>query len=81
MVLSLVLIVNLICLGPMSAMITLAMGSGTVSDETTDEAIEAANQIAEEGAVLLENDGILPISPEQTDLQIMQRQRPHRRQM
>lgn len=62
MVLSLVLIVNLICLGPMSAMITLAMGSGTVSDETTDEAIEAANQIAEEGAVLLENDGILPIS-------------------
>ena len=38
------------------------MGSGSVSDETTDEAIGAANQIAEEGMVLLENDGLLPVS-------------------
>ena len=62
MVLTLVVVLNLICLGPMSALINLTMGSGQVSDSTTDEAIEVADQIAEEGMVLLENDGILPIS-------------------
>lgn len=62
MVLTLVIVLNLICLGPMSALINLTMGSGQVSDSTTDEAIEVADQIAEEGMVLLENDGILPIS-------------------
>mgnify|MGYP005751252801 FL=1 len=62
MVLTLVVVLNLICLGPMSSLINLTMGSGQVSDSTTDEAIEVADQIAEEGMVLLENDGILPIS-------------------
>ena len=62
MVLALVVVANMICLGPMSALINLTMGSGRVSQETTDEAIEVADQIAEEGMVLLENDGILPIS-------------------
>ncbi len=62
MVLALVVVANMICLGPMSALINLTMGSGQVSQETTDEAIEVADQIAEEGMVLLENDGILPIS-------------------
>ena len=62
MVLTLVVVLNLICLGPMSALINLTMGSGQVSDSTTDEAIEVADQIAEEGMVFLENDGILPIS-------------------
>ena len=62
MVLALVIIVNMIILGPMYSLIDMSMGSGTVSDETTDEAIEVANQIAEEGMVLLENDGLLPIS-------------------
>ena len=62
MVLALVVVANMICLGPMSALINLTMGSGQVSQKTTDEAIEVADQIAEEGMVLLENDGILPIS-------------------
>lgn len=61
MVLALVIIVNMIVLGPMYAMIDMTMQSGNVSDETTEEAKEVANQIAEEGMVLLENDGILPI--------------------
>lgn len=61
MLVSLVIIVNMIVLGPMYAMIDLTMKGGTVSDETTEEAKDVAGQIAEEGMVLLENDGILPI--------------------
>lgn len=69
MVLALVIIVNMIVLGPMYAMIDMTMQSGTVSDETIEEAKGVANQIAEEGMVLLENDGILPIS-EPTNLNL-----------
>lgn len=62
MLVSLVVIVNMIVLGPMYAMINLTTVGGTTSNETTEEAKEVAGQIAEEGMVLLKNDGILPIS-------------------
>ena len=62
MLVSLVVIVNMIVLGPMYAMINLTTVGGTASDETTEEAKGVASQIAEEGMVLLANDGILPIS-------------------
>ena len=62
MLVSLIVIVNMIVLGPMYAMINLTTVGGIASDETTEEAKEVAGQIAEEGMVLLENDGILPIS-------------------
>ncbi|HQE69875.1 MAG TPA: hypothetical protein PK071_01990, partial [Atopobiaceae bacterium] len=42
-------VINLICFGPMSTLITLATGSGQVSEETTDEASAVALAIAEEG--------------------------------
>lgn len=61
MFVSLIIIVNMIVLGPMYAMIDMTTVGGTVSEETTEEAKEVATQIAEEGIVLLENDGILPI--------------------
>ena len=62
MLVSLIVIVNMIVLGPMYAMINLTTVGGITSDETTEEAKEVAGQIAEEGMALLENDGILPIS-------------------
>ena len=63
--LAILLVVNLICIGPMAALLSL-VGSGstptTVSDELAAEAEAVALQIAEEGFVLLENEGILPLS-------------------
>ena len=63
MVLALVVVVNLICFGPMSTLISLATGAGSISEETTDHAVQLAQNIAEEGIVLLKNDGgLLPLN-------------------
>ena len=57
-----IIIVNLICSGPMSTLISLATGNGTISDETSVEATQLSQEIAGEGIVLLKNDNnILPI--------------------
>ncbi len=53
MLLALVVVVNLICWGPMSNLISLATGSGTISQETSDEATALCTEIAREGIVLL----------------------------
>ncbi len=60
--LAFVVIVNLICFIPMSSMISLAMGNGAIADETSDEATALVQEIAEEGIVLLKNDGTLPLA-------------------
>jgi len=60
--LAVVVIVNLICFIPMSSMISLAMGNGTITDETSDESTALVQEIAEEGIVLLKNDGTLPLA-------------------
>ncbi len=61
-VLALVITVNLICWGPMSSLISLATGSGTISEETSNEATRLCTEIAEEGIVLLKNDeSLLPL--------------------
>ena len=52
-----VIIINLICFGPMSTLISLATGNGTLSDEVLTEAEVSAGAIAEEGIVLLKNEG------------------------
>lgn len=59
--LAIVICVNMICFGPMSTLIGLAMGNGTVNEETNAEAAATAEEIMEEGIVLLENDGLLPL--------------------
>ncbi|MCR5769944.1 MAG: glycoside hydrolase family 3 C-terminal domain-containing protein [Butyrivibrio sp.] len=57
------IVVNMICTGPMSTMLDLISGSGTISKETSDAATEIAVQIGEEGIALLENDdNILPMA-------------------
>ena len=60
--LAVVVIVNLICFIPMSSMISLAMGNGTITDETSDESTALVQEIAEEGIVLLKNDGTLTLA-------------------
>ena len=52
---ALVVIVNMICWGPMSSMISLATGAGTIDEETSAAATELCEDIADEGIVLLEN--------------------------
>ncbi len=60
--LALVIVVNLICFGPMSTMISLATGNGTITEETSAEATELVEEIAAEGIVLLKNeDNLLPL--------------------
>ncbi len=61
--LTVVIVVNMICFGPMSNLISLATGNGTISEETSAEATELVKEIAEEGIVLLKNeDNILPMA-------------------
>lgn len=62
LVLALVITVNLICWGPMASLISLATGSGTITEETSKKATELCTEIAEEGIVLLKNDSsLLPL--------------------
>ena len=60
--LGVVFFVNQICLGPMSTMLDLISGRGTISEVTSAEAKELAVLIDEEGTMLLKNDGILPMA-------------------
>ena len=62
MVLAVVVCVNMICFGPMATLIGLATGNGTLSDETNEEAAEVAEEIMEDGIVLLKNESLLPLN-------------------
>lgn len=48
-----IIIANLVVTGPMSTIISLAMGSGTVSEDALKKAEEVSREVAEEGFVLL----------------------------
>ncbi len=59
--LALVIMVNWVLIGPMNTMVTLALGGGTISDESIEEAYDAVDSISDEGITLLKNDGTLPL--------------------
>ena len=71
-ILAIVIVINLILTGPMAALLSLVAGSGetrtTLTDELTEEAEGAALRIAEEGFVLLQNDGLLPMEGKKLNL-------------
>ncbi len=63
MLTGIVICVNMICTGPMSTMLDLVSGSGTIEEKTSDEVTVLAQDIAREGIVLLENEGnTLPVA-------------------
>ena len=62
MILAVVICVNMICFGPMSTLIGLVAGNGTLSDETNEEAAGVAEEIMEDGIVLLKNEKLLPLN-------------------
>lgn len=60
--LAITIVVNLICTGPMSTLLTLVSGKGTITDKTQNDAEDLGIQIADEGIVLLKNNGgLLPL--------------------
>ena len=62
MVLAVVVCVNMICFEPMATLIGLATGNGTLSDATNEEAAGVAEEIMEDGIVLLKNESLLPLN-------------------
>ena len=62
MLLAVVICVNMICFGPMATLIGLATGNGTLSDATNEEAAGVAEEIMEDGIVLLKNESLLPLN-------------------
>ncbi len=62
-ILATALAVSGICMGPMSTIISLAMGNGALSDETNAASESACKTIAGEGIVLLKNESnALPLA-------------------
>ncbi len=60
-----VLLINMICVGPMESLLTLVSGKGTISEESSVTANGLCEELAEEGIVLLQNDeGALPVAPD-----------------
>lgn len=60
--LAVIIVVNTICFGPMFTMINLAMGGGSITEESMAEAYEVNTELVSEGVTLLENNGVLPLT-------------------
>lgn len=55
--LAVVVILNIVVSGPMNTMVSLALGGGEISDESIKVSQDKCLEIAEEGMVLLKNEG------------------------
>ena len=63
LVLALVLIVNIVAFGPMHDMLSLFMNaSASVTEESAAKSKDVIQRIAEEGIVLVKNEGLLPLT-------------------
>ena len=61
----LIMVVNMILSGPMFSIVNMALNpdvSGNISEESINEASELCTDIAEEGIILLKNEGSLPLA-------------------
>ena len=65
--LAVVITVNMIVTEPMYTLVSLAMGDGSISQESIDSSSEFGVKVAEEGIVLLKNDdNLLPMTDKKT---------------
>lgn len=65
MIVGIMVVVNMICTGPMYTLLSLASGTGVLSEESIESAEKLAQNIADEGIVLLKNEEqMLPLSGE-----------------
>ncbi len=63
MLLGITVVANLICTGPLRTILTLASGSGSLSEESIEMALETNKKISDEGIVLLKNENsVLPLN-------------------
>ena len=65
------ILVNVICFGPMyNNLAPIINGRANVTEETVVESKEVIQKVGEEGMVLLKNDGLLPLSSEQKNINV-----------
>lgn len=71
-VLAALIIVNMICYGPMYPLVSVFLNASAVqiSDDVVGNSKEVIKQTGEEGMVLLKNDGLLPLSGDVTKLNV-----------
>lgn len=63
MIVGITIVINMTCTGPMYTLLSLVSGTGILTEETTAKAEELAQEIAEEGIVLLKNEEqMLPLA-------------------
>ncbi|MDD2957124.1 MAG: glycoside hydrolase family 3 C-terminal domain-containing protein [Lachnospiraceae bacterium] len=71
-VLAMVLVVNLVCFGPLYNNISGALNAVSIdlNEDTEQQSKDTIKQIGEEGLVLVKNDGLLPLSSDTQNLNV-----------